>query len=133
MRQVVPLAQTGPVAVHCVRHDPSTQSWPALQCADCVHVPDGRGLQRPPWQVLFAEQSMSAVQPFTQTLLMHHEPAPQSALNVQLEPPEPPPVPLVPPPVPLVPPPVPPLPPPAPVPASVPLPPPTPPVGGAAQ
>lgn len=137
MRQVVPIAQVV-AAVHWVRHEPSTQSWPLWQCADCVHVPAGRGLQRPPWQVLLPEQSMSALQPPTQTLLMHHEPAPQSALNVQLVLPVPPPAPPlpplppvpVPPPVPALPPPVPPLPP---VPASLPLPPPVPPVGFGAQ
>jgi hypothetical protein len=99
-----------------------------VQCADWVQVPAGRGLQSPAWHVSVDAQSMSAVQPFTHLLLMHHAPAPQSALNVQLEgralPPPVPDVPPVPPPVPEVdePPPVP-L-----VPASDPLPPPVPPL-----
>jgi hypothetical protein len=97
-----------------------------MQFADCEQVPAGRGLQSPDWQLSLSEQSMSAVQPFVHLLLMHHAPAPQSALNVQLigrpvpasEEPLPPPVPDVfePPPVPLV-------------PASEPLPPPVPPPG----
>src|SRR5689334_17775945 len=106
-----------------------------MQFADCEHVPAGRGLQSPAWHESVSAQSMSAVQPFTHLLLMHHAPAPQSALNVQLigrppvpasAPPELPPVP-VPPPVPdeLDPPPVPVL----LLPASDPLPPPVPPPG----
>jgi hypothetical protein len=106
MRQLVPEGHVV-AEVHCRRHAPSTQSLPALHCAAWVHVPAGRSWHRPDWQLWFAPQSLSTVQPTTHLLLMHHEPWPQSELYVQLEgtpPPAPPPVPALPPPEALLPP-----------------------------
>src|SRR4051812_22752202 len=106
MRQLV-LAGQVVAEVQLTRHWPSTQSLPLWQWAAWLQVPAGRGLHRPPWQVSLLPQSMSAVQPPTQALLMHQAPAPQSALKVQLEGwLLPPPLPVVPPPVPAAPPPV---------------------------
>lgn len=87
----------------------------------------GRGRHRPPWHESAAPQSVSLAQPSTHALLMHHEPARQSALRWQVGgfvvppsvvpvpppvTPEPPPVTPLPPPVTAEPPPVTPSPPP---------------------
>jgi hypothetical protein len=85
MRQVVPVGQELAVAVvHWARQEPLTQSLPVLQSAPVEHVPLGRAWQRPLVQAWPAAQSLSAVQPTTQALLMHQAPLPQSELYVQL-------------------------------------------------
>lgn len=83
MRQTVPDAQLVS-AVQRLAHAPFTQSCPVVQWAEVLHVPAGRGLQRPPWHELVALQSVSAEQPARQVAFTHHAPTPQSALKVQL-------------------------------------------------
>ncbi len=62
MRQVSLEPQVA-VEVQGARQVPSTQSLPPVQCSGAEQLPDGRGRQRPDWQLWVAPHWLSLEQP----------------------------------------------------------------------